>query len=153
MNKIDKFDGKYAFLSNYYPSPIHQEFINGTIIEYPTVEHAFQATKTTNIELRKRFAQAKTPGEAKRMGRHILLRKDWNEIKDAVMLSYVRAKFTWPDLQAKLLATGNAYLEEGNYWNDTTWGVCNGVGENRLGKILMQVREEARKGQLEKFHD
>ena len=68
------------------------------------------------------------------------------------MLSFVRAKFTYPDLQEKLLATGDAYLEEGNYWNDTTWGVCNGVGENRLGKILMQVRDEIRRGELKKFN-
>lgn len=85
------------------------------------------------------------------MGRHVKLRKDWNAIKTDVMLSLVRGKFQWPELQKKLLATGDAYLEEGNTWSDTCWGVCDGRGENRLGKILMQVREEARRGELPVF--
>ena len=153
MKKINDFRGKYAFLSNYYNSPVHQELPDGTIIDYPTIEHAFQATKTKDIKMRQRIAAAKTPGEAKKIGRHVQLRSDWNEIKTDVMLSFVRAKFTWPDLQAKLLATGDAYLEEGNTWGDRIWGTVDGEGENRLGKILMQVRDEARKGQLPIFNE
>lgn len=64
------------------------------------------------------------------------------------MLSLVRGKFQWPNLQEKLLATGDAYLEEGNTWGDRIWGTVDGQGENRLGQILMQVREEARQGKL-----
>ena len=142
---INNFKGKYFFLSNYYPSWIHQEFEDGSRIDYPTVEHAFQACKTCDLNLRKKIAAAPSPGAAKKIGRHLQLRDNWNEIKNDVMYSLVRAKFTYPDLQEKLLATGDEELVEGNTWFDTTWGVCNGIGENRLGKILMQVRDEIRK--------
>ena len=153
MNKIDSFEGKYFFLSNFYNSPIHQE-IKGEIIEYPTVEHAFQACKTMDIKERKRIAECPTPSKAKYAGRHVLLRNDWNKIKTDVMYSLVRGKFQWPDLQKKLLDTGDAYLEEGNTWHDNIWGnckcskCCRYQGENRLGQILMRVREEARRGEL-----
>ena len=69
------------------------------------------------------------------------------------MLSLIRGKFQWPDLQVKLLATGDAYLEEGNTWGDRIWGTVDGQGENRLGKILMQVRDEARQGDLPVYTD
>ncbi len=61
------------------------------------------------------------------------------------MLTLIRQKFQRFDLQEKLLVTGNAYLEEGNTWGDRIWGTVNGEGENRLGKILMQVRQEIQK--------
>lgn len=68
---------------------------------------------------------------------------DWEEVKDKVMYEIVLAKFTQnPDLKEKLLATGDEHLEEGNTWGDTTWGTVNGIGENRLGIILMKVRKE-----------
>lgn len=71
------------------------------------------------------------------------MRSDWEEVKDKVMYEIVLAKFTQnPDLKEKLLATGDEYLEEGNTWGDTIWGTVDGVGENRLGKILMRVRDE-----------
>jgi len=60
------------------------------------------------------------------------------------MLDLVRKKFENPLLRAMLLATEDAVLVEGNTWNDTFWGVCRGRGENWLGRILMQVREECR---------
>ena len=148
MNKIDNFRGKYAFLSNYYNSPISEYLEDGTIITYPTVEHAFQAAKTTDKKMRQTISYCTAPGDAKRIGRHVSLRNDWNEIKTAVMLTYIREKFKDPVLRAKLLATGDAYLEEGNTWDDRIWGTVNGEGENCLGKILMQVREEARQGKL-----
>jgi ribA/ribD-fused uncharacterized protein len=82
-----------------------------------------------------------TPGKAKRAGRNLQLRHDWEKVKYDVMLDIVFAKFyQHPELAAKLLATGDAELIEGNWWNDTTWGVCNGVGSNWLGRILMMVR-------------
>lgn len=145
MNKINNFKGKYAFLSNYYPSPIQETLSNGIIIEYPTIEHAFQAAKTTDEKIQQIIAACPAPGDAKKIGRHVQLRKDWNQIKTAVMLTYVREKFKNSDLRQKLLATGNAYLEEGNTWGDRIWGTVNGEGENRLGKILMQVREEIKR--------
>lgn len=68
-------------------------------------------------------------------------------MRDGVMLQLLRQKFLGDEeLRRKLLRTGDAMLVEGNYWGDTYWGVCFGSGKNMLGKLLMQVREELRKG-------
>ena len=113
MNIINRFDGKYAFLSNFSLSPITFEGIT-----YPTVEHYFQAMKTLDLDMRRTIAAAATPGIAKRMGRKVHLREDWERVKDAYMKNALRAKFQDPKLKAKLLATGDTYLEEGNTWHE-----------------------------------
>lgn len=142
---IDKFDGQYAFLSNFYPSTI-EPFDDG--IRYPTVEHAFQAAKTTNIAIRKNIASQPTPGKAKYIGRHIKLRPEWREARIDVMRCCLRKKFEKPELQKKLLATGDEILREGNCWHDNYWGDCycdkchSIIGLNNLGKLLMEIREE-----------
>lgn len=142
---IDKFDNEYAFLSNFYHCPI----VDDDGIEYTTNEHYFQAYKTTNMIDRRFIAAAPTPGEAKRLGRKIALRPDWEQVKDSVMLDGLRLKFSKPAMKKKLLETGDAELIEGNCWHDNTWGVCScprcpGTGQNRLGKYLMLVRSELR---------
>lgn len=138
LNIIDKFDGEYSFLSNFYNSTI---IIGG--INYPTVEHAFQAQKTFSNKERLVIANSTTPGIAKRRGRQVTLRKDWEQVKDSVMEFCLRKKFTGHlDLQKKLLETGDAILIEGNTWGDTYWGMCAGVGKNKLGQLLMKIREE-----------
>ena len=138
--KIAEFQGDYRFLSNFYPATVEFEGIT-----YPTVEHAYQSAKTLDLNDRKRIAALPTPSDAKREGRKLKLREDWERVKFDVMERCVRYKFTHDaELRAKLLATGDAILEEGNNWGDQVWGVVNGVGENRLGKILMKVREELR---------
>ena len=132
---ISKFEGNYYFLSNFYSAPITY---NG--ITYKNNEAAFQAQKCpyrvhefTDLE----------PSEAKRLGRRVKLREDWEEVKDRVMYEIVRAKFRQNKLlKMLLLQTGTRTLVEGNWWNDTYWGVCKGKGENKLGQILMRVREE-----------
>ena len=136
---IDRFDGDYAFLSNFDPSPITIDRIT-----YPTVEHAFQAAKTDNRLERERIAVLPTPGAAKRAGRKVTLRPDWERVKVALMEDLVRRKFADPERAGKLLATGDDELVEGNTWNDRFWGVCRGTGRNELGKILMRVRTELR---------
>ena len=79
-------------------------------------------------------------GRAKRLGR-VELRSDWEEVKIEVMREVLRCKFSQnPDLKAKLIATGDAELIEGNNWNDRFWGVCRGVGQNHLGRLLMELR-------------
>ena len=135
---IDRFDGKYAFLSNFYDSNIYDA--EGNV--YPTVEHYFQAMKTTDANLRKQIATAETPGRAKRMGRRVDLRPDWQIIKIKVMREALIQKFSEPELRNQLIATGDATLIEGNWWHDTFWGMCDGIGENHLGKLLMEIREE-----------
>jgi ribA/ribD-fused uncharacterized protein len=143
---IDKFEGKYAFLSNFYASIVQEDGIT-----YPTIEHYFQAQKTLNPFERKEIAATATPGQAKRAGRNVTLREDWEEVKDSVMLQGLRLKFDIEELANMLLETGDAYLEEGTTWHDNTWGNCscpkceNIPGQNRLGTLLMQVRQELRK--------
>ena len=145
--KIDCFDGKYAFLSNFYPSPITPFADN---ITYPTVEHAFQAFKTTNINKRLEIASQPTPGKAKRLGRSVDMRPEWRDIRKDIMYICLKDKFSDPSLRERLLATGNAELIEGNTWHDNVWGDChcpkcqNIPGENNLGKLLMKIREEIR---------
>ena len=147
MKVIDKFDGDYAFLSNFYPSRILYDEEEGW--HAATVEHAFQALKTRSMEEEIEILFASTPGQAKRLGRICQLRPDWEQVKDGTMESLIRAKFSIPALRDKLLATGNATLVEGNYWHDNYWGVCHcekcqEKGQNKLGQILMKVREEIR---------
>lgn len=133
---IDSFRGEYLFLSNFYQSPITY---NG--ITYGHSESAFQAQKC--LERADEFVNI-SPLKAKRLGKQVPLREDWEQIKVGIMTDVLRTKFSDPYLRDKLLATGNAHLEEGNDWGDTLWGTVNGVGQNLLGKILMQVRDECR---------
>lgn len=138
MSKIDRFKGPYNFLSNFWMCEIDYE---GLL--YPNTEAAYQAAKTLDPELRKKIRDAASPGLAKHYGRLLQCRDDWENIKYQVMLDLVRQKFTkHEDLKQKLLATGEAYLEEGNRHGDQIWGTVNGQGLNWLGKILMQVRQE-----------
>ena len=133
---IDSFAGDYRFLSNFYPSPMRVDRVL-----YPTVEHAFQAAKTADAGEKRKIAEANSPGRAKALGRKVKLRKDWESVKVGIMRELVELKFrAHADLAERLLETGEAELIEGNTWNDTFWGVCNGHGKNHLGKALMEVR-------------
>jgi ribA/ribD-fused uncharacterized protein len=109
-----------------------------------TSEHHFQAAKATNKEDASYVMAAKKPAEAKRRGRSIECRGDWNLVKNDVMLRVLRTKFGKEPYRTMLLATGDAHLEEGNWWGDRYWGTVNRIGENWLGRLLMQVREELR---------
>lgn len=130
---IDKFEGEYFFLSNFYMCPVE---IDG--VTYTNSEAAFHAQKC--VERKNEFVGL-NPKEAKRLGRTVNLRPDWDDIRTAVMYNVCFEKFIQnPDLAKKLVATDNAELIEGNTWNDKFWGVCNGEGENKLGKILMRIR-------------
>lgn len=145
MKAITEFNGSYRFLSNFWPVEIVFE---GT--QYPSTEHAFQAAKTLNNIERREIAGARTADQAKRMGRNIRLRPDWENVKLQVMYRILKNKFNpkGTDAQRELAqhldGTGNLELIEGNYWGDTFWGVCRGKGANHLGKLLMQIREENR---------
>lgn len=141
---IDCFDGSYAFLSNFYESPFTWKSM-----KYPTVEHAFQAAKTMNPMDSMKIIRAETPGKAKRLGRKVSLRPDWEEVKERIMYECVYAKFHSSEgLMLALLGTGDEELVEGTSWHDNEWGNCSCPqcqsieGKNKLGKILMRVREE-----------
>lgn len=136
MNEIKSFRRKYEFLSNFYNAPVIYKGLT-----YQNSEAAFQAQKCTSEEEKKQFT-AMNPSEAKRAGRRVKLRPDWEDIKVDEMRNIVRAKFSQnPELAEKLIQTGDAHLEEGNTWGDRTWGTVNGSGQNLLGKILMETRE------------
>jgi ribA/ribD-fused uncharacterized protein len=104
--------------------------------------------KSLNIDDRKQVANAPTPGIAKRLGRMLPLRSDWENVKEYIMCLGLKAKFANKELAEQLLDTGDAELIEGNVWHDNTWGDCqcercSGIpGQNKLGKLLMKVREE-----------
>ena len=136
---IDSFRDEFFFLSNFYEIPVTYRGIT-----YQNSEAAFQAQKTTDPAKQAEFA-ALSPTEAKRKGRSITLRPDWEQVKAGEMRAIVTAKFTQhPELAAQLLATGDEPLEEGNDWGDRIWGTVNGKGKNLLGIILMEVRAELR---------
>ncbi len=137
MTPIESFFGRYRFLSNFYPCEMD---VAG--VRYPTLEHAFQAEKTTNMTEREVIRNAKTPGQAKALGRRVTLRGNWNEIRVDVMRELLGIKFSDKVLRAELLATKDAELVEGNTWGDVFWGVCKGRGENMLGKLLMEIRTQ-----------
>lgn len=136
---ITTFSGAHRFLSNFWPVKVA---LPDDYNNYGSVEHAYQAAKTMNLQARRLIACAATPGVAKRLGQQQALREDWENIKLGVMLHLLRQKFAHADLAALLRDTGTAELVEGNTWGDTFWGVCNGTGQNHLGRLLMQVRAE-----------
>lgn len=133
---INSFKGEYRFLSNFYPCFINYEGLN-----FNTVEHAYVAAKTLDFEERKFISNIETAGKVKKYGRSVDLRRDWDLVKLKIMEELVYKKFTGSyRLSQLLISTGESHIEEGNYWGDTYWGVCNGEGQNKLGLILMKVR-------------
>ncbi|MCY9225939.1 NADAR family protein [Bacillus haynesii] len=137
MDVVDEFKGKYYLLSNFYSAPVIYQGIT-----YQNNEAAFQAMKVTDKSIHLEFSGL-PPNLAKRKGRRVKLRSDWEEVKETFMYEIVKAKFEQNDqLKNRLLQTGESTLIEGNTWGDIVWGVCNGIGENKLGKILMRVRNE-----------
>jgi len=142
QSQIWGFRGDYFFLSNFYPAKTFR---------YPTLEHAFVAAKTVSPTERDYILQLKTPSEAKKYSRTLTLRPNWEQIKLEVMETLLKEKFKDPGLRARLLATNDAELVEGNLWHDNYWGDCGcrkclGIpGQNHLGNLLMKVREEMEK--------
>ena len=138
---IDRFEGRYSFLSNFYDAPLTYEGIT-----YRNSEAAYQSAKTDDMKRRKGFSDL-SAGKAKELGRQLPLRKGWEDIKFAVMQDVVHEKFKQNASLALLLTeTCSEELVEGNYWHDNTFGDCKCpkcqgiVGVNALGKILMAER-------------
>lgn len=134
---INQFFGPYRFLSNFWPAEVKYD---GHL--FPSVENAYVAAKCNNPLLYPEIASL-APSAVKRYGRKVILRPDWEEVKVPIMRTLVCQKFEkHPDLMHALCSTHPEHLEEGNTWGDTFWGTCNGKGQNQLGKILMEIREE-----------
>lgn len=133
---IDSFKDSYRFLSNFYPCLVE---LDGEV--YRSIEHAYVAAKSLDPVVRELIRMIDTPGQVKRLGRELVLRPDWDDVKLPIMTDLVTQKFTDVGLRKLLVETSPAELVEGNTWGDTFWGVCDGVGRNHLGRILMSVRE------------
>lgn len=157
------FFGRHRYLSNFHLHPIEWE---GII--YPANENAYHATKIKNSDIalqhlmRTGFINI-SPNEAKSAGRKVNLRHDWlNElpledqvtdsqgvlilqVRDKIMYDLNWSKFQNPELKRLLLSTGDLYLEETNWWKDDYWGVWEGKGLNKLGRILMMIRSKLAK--------
>lgn len=134
---IDSFTGEYRFLSNFHPCEV---WFEGQ--KFPSVEHAYVAAKTLDLNVRSEVATISTPGQVKRFGRTLKLRPDWDSIKLAVMFGLLRQKFNHDELAMQLVATDDQELVEGNTWGDIFWGEYLGSGENWLGRMLMLIRSD-----------
>lgn len=136
MKSIDRFAGEFDWLSNFFPCKVEFEGLT-----FDNSEAAFQAAKCLDMKERERFFGL-SGGQAKRLGKRVELRLDWEDVKIDVMRQVLKAKFGQnKDLADKLIATGNVQIVEGNNWSDHWWGVCRGVGHNHLGKLLMKLRD------------
>jgi ribA/ribD-fused uncharacterized protein len=137
-NIVSRFEGEYEFLSNFYPVAL---VIRG--IAYPSVEHAYQASKFHTDEVRLLVRSQRTAAMAKHKAREHkhLIRDDWEKVKTQVMHALGWLKYnTHSVLGERLDATGNMLLIEGNDHGDRFWGVSNGLGLNNLGLDLMGIR-------------
>ena len=139
---ISGFSGKYRWLSNFF---VHAFQYDGRL--WDTVEHAFQASKAKHPDDYTAISEATTPGRAKRLGRKVELRDDWEDVKVGILTDIVTAKFEQNEaLRSMLLSTMDAELVEGNNWHDNFWGNCTCdkckdiEGENWLGNVLMSIR-------------
>lgn len=137
--KIDSFKDGFAFLSNFEPATTSYKGL-----EFPTTEHAYQAAKAITMKDMEAVRNCLTAGAAKRLGRKIMIRQDWEEVRIPLMMNFLRQKFQLQPRKDLLLSTGDHELIEGNTWGDTFWGICDGKGENWLGKCLMHIRKELR---------
>lgn len=138
VGRIDSFFGDYRFLSNFWPVTVD---FDGD--EYPSVEHAYQASKTEDARQRRVIRDAASAGKAKGLGSQLPLAADWAERRLEIMRLLVSRKFADSELAEQLIATGNAVIVEGNRWGDRYWGV-DGVGTNHLGNLLMVERARLR---------
>ena len=139
---ITEFQGEYRWLSNHVLCLVEYDGH-----KFPTVEHAYVYSKTVVKEEQEALLTEidnMSPGEVKRIGKMLTLRPDWEQVRLDIMLDLTRQKYSYGYFQKKLLDTGDQEIIEGNTWGDTFWGKYNGVGENQLGRIIMQVREELR---------
>jgi ribA/ribD-fused uncharacterized protein len=138
---IKEFKDEYRWLSNFAPVEIR---IGDRLFE--SVEHAYQSTKSDDVFWKGFCRTEKNPVVVKREAKKIVLRKDWEEVKEDIMLDCLRQKFSQEPYKQLLLDTKNQEIQEGNWWGDDFWGVNlkTGKGQNKLGKMIVQVRKEIR---------
>lgn len=144
LDLVNGFAGEHRFLSNFHEHPLTWD-----AADYPSGEAAYNAGKTLDPQQRAWIAAAPSASEAKRRGRRVALRPDWDDLhRYVVMQQVIAAKFTDPALAERLLATGTSCLIERNTWHDQTWGCCSCPrhqpipGKNLLGRYLMRHRAQ-----------
>jgi ribA/ribD-fused uncharacterized protein len=159
MDVISSFTGEHHWLSNFSPHPV--VFSGKT---FPTTEHLFVWHKTDDEDERlKVFGREVwddehnevvrvplTPGQVKRLGRMLPLRREWDDMKVGVMFTCLQLKITQhPEVGLKLLGTKDTFLVEGNTWGDNFWGCTPNrgtmggwIGNNWLGRLWMMHRQD-----------
>jgi ribA/ribD-fused uncharacterized protein len=149
---IEQFQGQYEYLNNMFRQRVGN-LVLPEGIEVPTVEHGYQADRLLDPADRLTVLASPTGHLAKVTTRNLKkagapIDPRWKERRLPVMRGFVLQKFTRNhDLADQLLSTGDQFLAEGNDWGDKFWGICPPFtqnGENWLGKILMETREELR---------
>jgi ribA/ribD-fused uncharacterized protein len=147
VRAIRSFRGNYFFLSNFYDVLRYDgRHIELEGLRFPSSEHAYQAMKTLDPDRRVAFQHYIEAKTAKQMGQRLKLREDWEDVKIDMMRTILAQKFAaGTELARKLLETGEAHLEEGNRHGDVFWGTVDGVGENWLGRLLMERRATLRR--------
>ena len=141
---IKEFQKEYRWLSNFAPCGVE---LDGQM--YLSVEHAYQSAKSEDDWDWKEFCTLETnPAEIKKQAKLVILRKDWDAVKENIMLDLLRQKFNQEPYRQKLLDTKNEQIQEGNWWGDDYWGMSfkTGKGQNRLGKMIMKIRKELKNG-------
>lgn len=137
---ILKFNKEHKWLSNFMPCTI---VLDGRT--YPSVEHAYMSAKSDDIQWKQTCTDENIkPSKIKKMSKDIVLVDNWESIKVEVMRECLNQKFSQEPYKTLLLETGDTFIQEGNYWGDTFWGVDlnSNSGENRLGKLIMEIREK-----------
>ncbi len=134
---ILEFQGEYRWLSNFSPCKI---ILDG--VAYKSVEHAYMSAKSENEEWKLFCQTEELPGVIKKRSKNIVLRPDWENVKVDIMYKCLVQKYNQEPYRTKLIDTGDAYIQEGNRWKDTFWGVDlnTNKGKNTLGLLIMNIR-------------
>lgn len=137
------FKGELSWLSNFQPVKVIRDGV-----QFPSVENAYASAKCKYKEDVEGFIDC-TAAQAKRKGRSVCNREDWDEIKLSVMEDLCRQKFNQEPFKSKLIETGDQEIIEWNAWKDVFWGkdIKTGEGQNHLGKIIMKIRDEVKASQ------
>mgnify|MGYP000154893838 CR=1 FL=1 len=136
-NDILEFQGEYRWLSNFEPCLIILDNIT-----YKSVEHAYMSARNDSPEWKMFCQKTQPPGKIKIASKSITDKDNWKTLKLSVMAYCLQQKFSQEPFKTKLLNTGDCYIQEGNNWGDTFWGVClkTNKGENKLGHMIMNIR-------------
>lgn len=136
---INEFRGEYDFLSNFVDCPIEMD---GWV--YKSVEHAYQSMKSHDKQWKTYCCdQTNSASDIKVKSKKINIRKDWDSVKYDIMKVCLIQKYNIEPFRSKLIDTGDDFIMEGNWWGDVYWGVDlkTNKGENNLGKIIMEIRD------------